>query len=114
MTRRQCAGCRYDPRRDQGGCDVRAADARAEAEEAVVSTVYTCAYRDLIEDPRNLVPVAFVCHERHHSRFLPLELRVLPDSVFEFAAELLGPGPAHLYLARYYRGRDPRLDALLS
>jgi hypothetical protein len=71
-------------------------------------------YRDLIQDPRNLVPVAFVCHERHHSRFLPLELRVLPDSVFEFAAELLGGPAAHSYLARYYRGRDPRLDRLLE
>lgn len=70
-------------------------------------------YRELIEDPRNLVPVAFACHERHHSRFLPLKVMVLPDSVFEFAVELMGRGEAHAYLSRVYRGRDPRLDALL-
>lgn len=67
-----------------------------------------------LRDARNLVPLAVRCHLNHHARARPLELRVLPDSVFVFAAELLGGGPAYEYLARTYRGRDPRLDALLE
>lgn len=65
-------------------------------------------------DERNLVPVAYGCHAAHHARVKPLPLRVLPDSVFEFAVELLGGGPAWSYLSRYYAGRDSRLDALLE
>jgi hypothetical protein len=66
-----------------------------------------------VRDPRNLVPVTFACHGAHHGRSRPLPLRVLPDAVFEFAAELMGPA-AYDYLGRYYSGRDPRHDALLS
>jgi hypothetical protein len=73
----------------------------------------TLRERALVGDVRNLVPVAFACHGQHHSRQAPLDLRVLPDSVFEFAAEVLGPGPAWSYLDRRYRGRDPRMDAML-
>jgi hypothetical protein len=67
-----------------------------------------------VRDPRNLVPVTFACHGAHHGRSRPLPLRVLPDAVFEFAAELMGDGPAYEYLNRTYVGRDPRLDALLA
>jgi hypothetical protein len=67
----------------------------------------------LARDVRNLVPLAKACHDAHHARQAPLELRVLPDSVFEFAAEVLEPGPAWSYLDRRYRGRDPRMDAML-
>jgi hypothetical protein len=62
-------------------------------------------------DPRNLVPVAFDCHGAHHSGAKRLLLSMLPDSVYEFAGEVLGEA-APGYLARYYRGDDPRLDAL--
>lgn len=65
-------------------------------------------------DPRNLVLVAKRCHEAHHQRVRPLPLHVLPDSVFEFAAEVLGPAAAYEYLRRRYAGGDPRLDALLE
>ena len=66
------------------------------------------------EDPRNLVPVANNCHWGHHNASCRYELRMLPDSVFEFAAEVLGPGKAFNYLQRRYAGEDPRLDALLE
>lgn len=65
-------------------------------------------------DRRNLVLVAHDCHGGHHNRSHPYALRVLPDSVFEFAAEVLGPGPAFEYLKRRYSGDDVRLDALLE
>jgi hypothetical protein len=65
-------------------------------------------------DERNLVPVCAACHERHHRRGVPLRLHMLPDSVFEFAVELMGAGAAFEYLRRRYAGRDPRLDALLE
>jgi hypothetical protein len=67
-----------------------------------------------IADERNLVPVAFRCHANHHARSRPYALSMLPDSVFEFAAELLGPGKAYNRLRRVYVGEDARLDALLS
>lgn len=65
-------------------------------------------------DPRNLVPVAPGCHAAHHARSVAFPVRVLPDSVFEFAAELLGGPAAFEYLSRRYRGGDPRLEALLT
>lgn len=71
--------------------------------------------RPLTSDRRNIVRVAFDCHHAHHTspraqaRYL---LERLPDSVFEFAGELLGGGRAYEYLRRRYRGEDPRLDAL--
>jgi hypothetical protein len=65
-------------------------------------------------DARNLVPVAFDCHNAHHLRSRPLELRMLPDSVFAFGREVLGAGRAYERLRRYYAGGDPRLDALLE
>ena len=68
----------------------------------------------LAMDPRNIVLVAFRCHGQHHARREVLPLRVLPDSVFEFALEVLGAGRAFEYLRRHYAGDDPRLDALLE
>lgn len=65
-------------------------------------------------DPRNLVPVTRRCHEKHHTRTRPFDLSMLPDSVYEFAAEVMGDGPAFVYLSRRYRGGDDRLDALVS
>jgi hypothetical protein len=67
----------------------------------------------LCDDPRNLVLVAFDCHSAHHGRSRPYPLAMLPDSVFEFAAEVLGLR-AHDYLRRRYGGSDSRLDALLD
>jgi hypothetical protein len=65
------------------------------------------------KDPRNLVPVALDCHGGHHSGAARLRLNRLPDSCFEYAVELMGPGPAYEYLGRFYRGEDARLAALL-
>lgn len=70
--------------------------------------------RALIADPRNLVPVAFDCHGQHHAAARRLELWRLPDSVFEFAREVLGAGRAYEWLRRRYAGADPRLDALVA
>lgn len=67
-----------------------------------------------LDDPRNLVDVDFRCHWAHHNRSRPYALAMLPDSVFEFARETLGAGPAYEYLRRYYAGDDARLDALLE
>lgn len=66
------------------------------------------------KDTRNLVPMAFDCHFAHHSGARRLRLEALPDSVFEYAVELLGAGLAFETLGRYYAGDDPRLQALLS
>lgn len=68
---------------------------------------------DLVRDPRNLVPTSPGCHAAHHNRSRPFEVSMLPDSVFEFAAEVMGAGTAYEYLSRRYRGSDDRLDALL-
>jgi hypothetical protein len=65
-------------------------------------------------DARNLVRVAPSCHGNHHNASRRLQLRWLPDSVFEFAAEVMGSGPAYEYLRRYYDGTDPRLTNLLA
>jgi hypothetical protein len=65
-------------------------------------------------DRRNLVPVGPLCHAAHHNRSRPLRLSQMPDSVFEFAVEHLGAGPAYEYLRRRYAGNDARLEALLS
>lgn len=67
-----------------------------------------------LRDERNLVTVNLNCHAHHHSGAHRLPVRVLPDSVFEFAVELMGAGAAYEYLERRYAGRDPRLDALLA
>lgn len=68
----------------------------------------------LCADPRNLVWAGYRCHAAHHNRSHPYELRWLPDSAYEFAAEVLGPGRAYEYLRRRYTGPDVRLDALLA
>lgn len=70
------------------------------------------SFRALVADERNLVAMAFGCHQDHHARSRPLPMRLLPDSVFEFAIEVLGFGPSYQYLARYYGGSDPRHDAM--
>lgn len=66
------------------------------------------------DDDRNLVDVCLACHGGQHGRANAIRLAVLPDSVFEFAAELLGAPAAYEYLARFYAGDDPRLDALIE
>jgi hypothetical protein len=64
-------------------------------------------------DVRNRLPVARWRHTQHHSGELPLLVSDLPDSVFEFAVELIGADRAWSYLRARYAGPDPRLDALL-
>lgn len=68
---------------------------------------------NLTADRRNLVPVSLTCHGNHHAGSHRYPLEALPDSVFEFAVEALGEGPAYNWLARHYQGTDPRLEALL-
>jgi len=67
----------------------------------------------ILGDERNLVPAAHLCHGSHHARSQPYRLDMLPDSAYEFAAEVLGVR-AHDWLARRYVGQDARLDALLE
>jgi hypothetical protein len=67
-----------------------------------------------LKDKRNIVPMDFRHHFAHHNASRRLWLDVLPDSCFEFAVELMGAGQAYEWFARYYRGEDPRLDALLA
>lgn len=73
-------------------------------------------FRQLAKDRRNIVRVSNDCHRAHHAGVQErdrYELRLLPDSVFEFAEEKMGAGPAYEYLRRHYRGDDPRLERLL-
>lgn len=67
-----------------------------------------------VADQRNLVWMDFDCHLAHHNASRRLRLRLLPDSVFVFAAELLGGPAAYEYLRRRYVGGDRRLDDLLA
>lgn len=66
-----------------------------------------------LKDRRNIVPMDWGCHFRHHSGERRLYLDALPDSVFEFAQEVMGAGAAYEFLRRYYKGEDARLEALL-
>lgn len=68
----------------------------------------------LFADERNLIWICKPCHERHHQRVEVLPLELLPDSVFEFAVELMGAGAAYEYLRRYYAGSDRRLAELIA
>jgi hypothetical protein len=68
----------------------------------------------LLADERNLAAAAFICHGSHHAASQRYRLWMLPDSAFEFAAEVMGAERAHDWLARRYGGEDPRLDALLA
>lgn len=65
-------------------------------------------------DTRNRLGLCGFHHRSHHGRSATIPLALLPDSAYEFAAELLGAGAAYEYLARRYRGDDSRLVALLS
>jgi 5-methylcytosine-specific restriction endonuclease McrA len=81
--------------------------------------LHHCVYRQHVRavdgdvwDPRNALTLCPSCHAYHHGRGRVLALPVLPDSVFEFAAEVLG-ARAYGYLRRRYAGDDARLDLLL-
>lgn len=65
-------------------------------------------------DPRNAFTICASGHARHHHRTRPIPLAALPDSAYEFAADLLGAEAAFNYLTRRYAGTDPRLDELLA
>lgn len=65
-------------------------------------------------DPRNALTLCASCHARHHRASAKIPLRVLPDSVFEFAGEVMGRGAAFEYLTRRYEGSDRRLAELLE
>jgi hypothetical protein len=84
------------------------------AQHLVREAQTTAQARQWVKDERNLVPIALWCHSRHHSRQEPLRADLLPDSVYEFAEETLGAGPAYVWLRRRYRGEDVRLNGLLE
>ena len=69
-------------------------------------------YTDLAADERNLIALCLPCHAQHHNRQQSIPPSALPDEAIRFARDLMGPGPAHNYLRRYYPGDDPRVDAL--
>lgn len=84
-------------------------------------SAHHCVYRQAIArangdkwDPRNRLMLCNSCHSSHHARGRVVPLAVLPASVFEYAVETLGAGPAYEYLRRRYAGEDPRLEALLA
>lgn len=72
------------------------------------------SYAQLARDPRNLVWITNGCHAGHHAACPRLRLHMLPDSVFEFAVEVMGAGPAYAYLGRYYMGSDVRHERLVE
>ena len=68
----------------------------------------------LMWDIRNRMVLDQECHEKHHNRSRVIPLATLPDSAYEYAADLLGPEKAFEYLRRRYAGDDPKLDPLLT
>lgn len=119
MTRRRCVcGC---PRRavQRHHCVTQARLRQAAQEAARADPEGPCWERRfgaLRASQRNLVWIAVECHAAHHHhgvRQRRLRLAVLPDSVFEFAAEVLGAARAYNYLRRRYAGSDMRLEFLL-
>lgn len=64
--------------------------------------------------PANALALCTPCHEGFHARRVPVPLSVLRDENIAFAADLLGPLAAHVYLSRRYAGTDPRVEALLQ
>ena len=54
-----------------------------------------------LNDGRNLLPLCYDCHRRHHNRIAVIPVTSLPDVAVEFAHELLGEA-APDYLGRYY------------
>lgn len=97
------------------GCDRPAAHDHHVVTRAVIKRhVAKGEHGRWLRDRRNIVRMDFGHHFAHHDASRRLWLDVLPDSVFEFAAELMGGDAAYEYLRRYYRGEDVRLEALLS
>jgi hypothetical protein len=104
------------------GCRERAVHAHHILYRAEITRIHKTRLREgkatrplnvLLADDRNLAPAAFVCHGNHHAASQRYQLAALPDSAFEFAAEMMGVR-AHDWLRRRYGGEDPRLDALLE
>lgn len=68
-----------------------------------------------INDPHNAFAICTGCHTKHHGANGPkIQLTLLRDENYQFAASLMGSGRAYEYLRRRYDGDDPRLDALLN
>lgn len=67
-----------------------------------------------VRDPRNLVWLCVSCHFGHHARSTPILLSELTDDAYDFAAELLGPTAAYVYLQRRYAGGDARHEDLVD
>lgn len=63
---------------------------------------------------RNLRPVCWDCHERHHNRSAVIRVSQLLDTELDWAFTLMGPA-AYDYFRRYYDpAGDTRLDGLLE
>ena len=56
-----------------------------------------------LDDARNLIPLCYDHHRRHHSRHEVIPQSSLPPAAVEYAHELLGDAAGD-YLNRYYGG----------
>lgn len=86
---------------------------RVERHHLIRSQVVSRHHGD-VYDPRNRLVLCPACHPDGPRGSARLPIAAVPDSAFEFAAELLGPGKAYNELRRFHEGEDPRLDALLE
>lgn len=73
------------------------------------------------EDPRtlwhpdNALRLCKTCHKQgQHGRKNPVPVCALRTENIEFTARLMGPEAAYEYFGRYYKGTDPRLEALIG
>lgn len=63
---------------------------------------YAECIKKLLSDRRNMLPLCYDCHRRHHNRVAPISRSDLPDAAVLYAEELLGDY-ADDYLRRYYQ-----------
>lgn len=69
----------------------------------------------ILFDPDNALRLCKTCHKQdQHNRKNPLPVCALRTENIEFTARLLGPDAAYEYIKRYYKGTDPRLEALIG
>lgn len=70
---------------------------------------------DKVWDPRNALRLCRrPCHPHHHNGKARVPVSALPDSVFDFALDIMTRGQAVNYLARYYEGTIEEVEARLG